>query len=93
MITSTSFAFAWTLIHLLGLVVSVMVRTHLGGRFEGLVQSSFLVCLMAVALATVIGYYDCFQMWPLSAITLSLMIVFSVLDFNTGRSLPANLEA
>jgi len=80
---------AWIAVHLLGIVASVMVRMHLGGRFEGLVQAGFLVCLIAVGLTTVIGYHDCLQMWPLSAVTLSAMIVTSVVDFDTTHSLPA----
>jgi len=89
MIHSTGFDAAWIAIHLLGLVVSVMVRMHLGGRFEGLLQVGFLVCLTAIGMITVLAYYDCLQMWPLSAMTLSLMIVTSVVDFETTRSLPA----
>jgi len=88
MIHSTGFGSAWVVLHLLGLFVSVMVRAHLGGRFEGLVQTGFLVCLTAIGLTTVVGYHDCLQMWPLSAVTLALMIVVAVVDFSATRSLP-----
>ncbi len=64
-----------------------------GGRFEGLVQCGYLFSLTLVALTTLFGYYVCFQMWPLSAVILSLMIVMAILDLGSGRSMPANLEA
>jgi len=88
MIDSTGLGSAWIVIHLLGLFASVMLRMHLGGRFEGLVQTGFLVCLTAIGLTTVVGYHDCLQMWPLSAVTLSLMIVMAVVDFSTTRAVP-----
>jgi hypothetical protein len=90
MIDSTGFASAWIVIHLLGFVASIMVRMHLGGRFEGLLQAGFLVSLTAIGLTTVVGYHDCWQMWPVSAVTLAVMIVLSVVDFGTTRSVPAN---
>jgi len=86
---STGFGLAWIAVHVLGIVASALVRMHLGGRFESLVQAGFLVCLLAIGLTTVIGYHECLQMWPLSAVTLALMIVMAVVDFNTGHSLPA----
>ncbi len=89
MIDSTGFGSAWIVIHLLGLAASVMVRMHLGGRFEGLVQAGFLVSLSAIGLTTVVGYHECLQMWPLSAAALSVMIVMAVVDFGESRSLPA----
>jgi len=90
---STGFGLAWIAVHVLGIVASFLVRMHLGGRFEGLVHAGFLVCLIAIGLVTVVGYHECLQMWPLSAVTLSLMIVMSVVDFTAGHAAPANLEA
>lgn len=84
---STGFGLAWIAVHLLGIVASVMVRMHLGGRFEGLVQAGFLACLMAIGLTTVVGYHECLQIWPLSAVALTLMIVMAVVDFNTSGPL------
>ncbi len=89
---STGFGLAWIAVHVLGIVAAALVRMHFGGRFEGLVQAGFPVCLIAVGLATVVGYHECLQMWPLSAVTLALMIVMAVVDFNTGHAAPANLE-
>jgi len=89
MIDSTGFGSAWIVIHLLGLVASVTVRMHLAGRFEGIVQAGFLVSLTAIGLTTVVSYHECLQMWPLSAVALSVMIVMAVVDFGESRSLPA----
>ena len=79
--------------HLLAVAVSLMVRLHLGGRFEGLLQGGFLVSLLAIGLSTVVGYNDCMQMWPFSAATLALMIILAVFDYGSDPTMPANLEA
>ncbi len=89
----TGFASAWIVMHLAAIVISLMVRMHLASRFEGLIQCAFLVSLTMIGLSTVIGYYECLEMWPVSAVTLSLMIVMAIVDFDSNRSLSANFEA
>jgi len=88
MIHFADFGSAWAVIHLFSLFAAVLVRIHIGGRFEGFAQAVFLVCLTAIGLTTVLSYRDCLQMWPLSAVTLAIMIVVAVVDFSSTRSYP-----
>ncbi len=85
----TGFGLAWIAIHVLGIVASWLVRMQLGNRYEGPVRLGFLVCLPTIAITTVVGYHFCMEMWPLSAITLCLMIVMAILDFGDTSSLHA----
>jgi len=82
---STSLESAWIAVHLLGLMASWLVRIYSGSRHESLTQGFFLVCLAAVALATVVGHYWCLSMWPLSAGLLSVMIVIPILGSDVER--------
>ncbi len=88
----TGFGLAWIAIHVLGLAASWLVRMQYGNRYEGLAQLAFLVCLPIVAITTVVGYHFCMEMWPLSAITLCLMIVMAIFDLGNENSLHAPLE-
>ena len=76
----TSIGTLWIAIHLLGLLATWMVRMHDGQRYERFVQGGFFTLLLAVAAATVIGHVCCLEMWPLSAVTLALMVVLAIAD-------------
>jgi len=82
---SLSLQGAWIAVHLLGFIATWLVRIHVGSRFEGLTQGFFLVCLAAMAAATVVEHYLYLAIWPLSASLLSLMIVIAVLDSGVER--------
>jgi len=73
----------WIAIHLLGLLAAWMVRMHDGRRYELFVQGSFFTLLLAVAVTTVVGHVYCLEMWPLSAVTLALMIVLAIVELGT----------
>lgn len=92
MLHTTSFALVWITVHLVGVATTLLVRMHLGGRYEGLVQRCFLLSLTGVALSTAIGYHTCQQIWSLSAATLASMIIMAVVDFGPERSVATNLE-
>ena len=83
----------WLAIHLSGIAATLLVRMQLGRRYEGLAQLGFLFSLTGVALSTVVGYHACQQMWSLSAVTLAVMIVMAVVDFEGGGSIATNAEA
>jgi hypothetical protein len=89
----TGIGLAWIAVHLLGILATWMVRMHVESRFEGVAQTGFLLSLLTVAMATVMGYHFCLQIWPLSAITLASMIVLAVFDLGTARSVPIRLDA
>ena len=76
----------WIAVHLLGLLAAWMVRMHAGKRLEALMQAGFFTCLVAVSLTTVVGHSCCLAMWPLSGLTLAVMIVLSVVDLGVPRS-------
>jgi len=82
----------WITIHLLGLLAAWLVRTHDGRRYELLVQSGFFTSLLAVAVTTVIGHVCCLRMWPLSAVTLALMIVLAISDLGVADAEGFTLE-
>lgn len=88
----TGFGLAWIAIHVLGIVASWVVRMQLGNRYEGLAQLGFLVCLPTIAITTVVGYHFCMEIWPLSAITLCLMIVMAIFDLGNANPMHANME-
>jgi len=82
----TGFGLLWIGIHLIGLFAAWLVRAHDGRRFELFVQGGFFTSLLAVAITTVIGHICCLEMWPLSAVTLALMIVLPLVDWGTSPS-------
>ena len=84
---------AWIAVHVLGIVAACLVRMQFGNRYEGLAQLGFLFCLPAIAITTVVGYHFCMEMWPLSAITLCLMIVTAVFDLGEAEPVRMNIEA
>ncbi len=88
----TGFGLVWIAIHVLGIAATWLVRMQFGNRYDGLAQLGFLLCLPTIAVTTVVGYHFCMEMWPLSAITLCLMIVMAVLDLGEANSLHANME-
>ena len=88
----TGFGLVWIAIHLLGIAATLLVRMQFGNRYEGLSQVGFLLCLPTIAITTVVGYLLCMEMWPLSAITLCLMIVMAVFDLGNTDSFHANME-
>lgn len=79
----------WVALHLMGLLATWMLRINCGNRYEAVSQGSFLIFLSGVALATVVGQFCCLEFWPLSAVTLALMIVMAVMDLGTSRSIAA----
>ena len=83
----------WIAIHLLGLLTAWLVRLHAGRRFEALVQGGFFTALLAMAITTVIGQLCCLQMWPMSAITLALMIVLAIVDLRSDESAALSMES
>jgi len=88
----SGFGLAWIAVHVLGIAASWLVRMQFGNRYEGLSQLGFLFCLPTIAITTVVGYHFCMEMWPLSAITLCLMIVTAVLDLGEPDTLHMNVE-
>lgn len=78
----TSIGLLWIAIHLVGLFAAWMVRLRAGKRYEALAQSGFFSSLLAVAVTVVVGFVCCLEMWPLSAVTLALMIVLAITDLN-----------
>lgn len=83
----------WIAIHLLGLLTAWMVRLHAGKRFEVFVQGGFFSLLLAVAITTVVGQLCCLEMWPLSAVTLALMIVLAIVDLGHAESAKMTFES
>ena len=88
----TGLGLVWIAIHLLGIAAPWLVRMQFGNRFEGLAQLGFLICLATIAVTTVVGYHFCMEMWPMSAITLCLMIVLAVFDLGETDTFHANME-
>lgn len=88
----TGIGFLWIVVHLLGLLTAWMVRMHTGRRFEAMLQGGFFTCLIVVSLTTVVGHFYCLQMWPLSALTLALMIVLAIVDLGVQRPSAIRLE-
>ena len=82
----TSTGTLWIAIHVLGLLATWMVRMHDGKRYERFVQGGFFTLLLAVAVATVIGHVCCLELWPLSAVTLALMVVLAIADLGGADS-------
>ena len=76
----------WIAVHLLGLFSSWMVRARAGRSYELLAQGSFFVAMLAVAITTVIGHLCCQSLWPLSAITLTLMVILAVVELGTAEA-------
>lgn len=74
----------WISVHLLGILAAWMVRIHEGKRFELFLKGGFFTSLLAVAVTTVIGHVCCLEMWPLSAVTLALMIVLAIADLGAA---------
>lgn len=82
----------WIAIHLLGLLAAWMVQMHGGKRYGLFVQGGFFTSLLAVAVTTVVGHVCCLEMWPLSAITMALMIVMAIADLGAADSEAFTLE-
>ena len=77
-------------VHVFGLAVAWMVRTHSGRSNDGLAQTCFWALLALVALATVIGHQACLAMWPVSATTLAVMIVTATADLGSNHHSATN---
>ena len=82
----TGIGLLWIAIHLLGIFAAWMVRLPSRRRYEILVQGGFFTLLVAVAITTVVGHVCCLEMWPLSAVTLALMIVLAIADLGTAET-------
>ncbi len=82
----TTIGLLWIAIHLLGIFAAWMVRMPAGRRYAILVQGGFFTSLLAVAITTMIGHVCCLEMWPLSAVTLALMIVLAIADLGIEDS-------
>lgn len=82
----------WIAIHLVGLFAAWMVRMRTGRRYETLVQGSFFTSLLAVAMTTVVGHLCCLEMWPVSAVTLSLMIVLAIVELGGSNERSLSVE-
>ncbi|MBX3435406.1 MAG: hypothetical protein KF847_18985 [Pirellulales bacterium] len=87
---SLSLQCAWFALHLLGLALTVLVRTTHRRRGEDVVQAAFLATLSVMALGTLAGRHFCWPLWGLSAGTLAVMIVAAIADFDPA---PARSEA
>ena len=83
----------WISIHFAGLITAWMVRMRAGRRYEVLVQSSFFTALLAVAMTTVVGHWCCLEMWPFSALTLSMMIVLAIVELGSPESSSFSIES
>ena len=86
---ATTLTAGWITIHLIGLVAAWGLRMHCGGRFESLTQACFLFSLLLISLTTLVGHVCSFELWHLSAATLAMMILLSVVDFRLDRPIPA----
>jgi len=82
----TSISLLWITLHLMGLLSAWLVRLHDGKHYELFVQTSFFLSLLAVSAATAVGHVCCLEMWPLSALTLSVMIVLPMVDWGTSSA-------
>jgi len=89
----TAISLLWIVIHLIGLSAAWMVRMRTRRRYEVLVQGSFFTSLLAVAVTTVIGHLYCLEMWPISAVTLALMIVLAIADLGIDDSRAMSLDS
>ena len=89
----SGFTLLWITIHCIGLIAAWMVRMHTGGRYEALVQGGFFTSLLAVAMTTVIGHLCCLEMWPFSAVTLSLMIVLAIVELGGSEASSISIES
>jgi len=85
----TAISVLWIAVHFLGFFAAWMVRMHAGKLFA---QLGFFMSLLAVAMTTVVGHLCCLEMWPLSAVTLALMIVLAIVDFGIADSATVSLE-
>ena len=83
----------WISIHFVGLLAAWLVRMRSESRYEVLVQGSFFTSLLAVATTTVIGHLCCLEMWPFSAVTLSLMIVVAIADLGAQETGSISIES
>ena len=83
----------WISIHFIGLIAAWMVRMSAGRRYEVLVQGSFFTALLAVAMMTVVGHWCCLEMWPFSAVTLSLMIVLAIVELGSHETGSISIES
>lgn len=88
----TGIGLLWIAVHCVGLLVAWLVRLHAAGRFAMLVQAGFFVALLAVAALTIVGHVCCLEMWPLSALTLAVMIVMSIVDLGVSQPSAVRLE-
>ncbi len=88
----TGIGLVWIAVHLLGLFAAWMVRMPAGRRYELLVQGGYFAALLAVSATTVVGHLCCLEIWPLSAVTLALMIVLAIADLGVEDSSAFPLE-
>lgn len=88
----TGIGLLWIAVHLAGLLTSWLVRMHAGRRYELFAQGGFFTALLAVAVTTVIGHLCCLTIWPLSAVTLAVMVVLAIGDLGTHESQVSGLE-
>ncbi len=85
----TGIGLLWIAVHLLGFFAVWMVRIHADKWFA---QLGFFLSLLAVAMTTVVGHLCCLEMWPLSAVTLALMVVLAIVDLGTAEVEAFTLE-
>ncbi|MEM8944728.1 MAG: hypothetical protein AAGD11_06045 [Planctomycetota bacterium] len=88
----SGFGLLWIAVHLFGLVAAWMVRWHTRRRFVALLQSVFFLSLLAVAATTMVGHVCCLEMWPLSGLTLGVMIVVAIVDLGVSKPRAIGLE-
>lgn len=82
----TTIGLLWIAIHLLGIFAAWLVRLPASRRYAILVQGGFFTLLLAVSVTTLVGHVCCLEMWPLSAVTLALMIVMAIVDLGSEDS-------
>ncbi len=82
----------WIVLHVLGLGTAWAARMQAGGRRELLAHVSFFACLVLIAFATIVGHVACLAIWPLSAVTLVMMIVTATADFGHRQTALATFE-
>jgi hypothetical protein len=85
---TSSMQCGWVTIHLFGLIAACLVRIYASTRAEGPLQGAFLLGLSGVAVATLAGEQFSWNLWTLSATTLSLMIVIAIADFRSHQHEP-----
>jgi hypothetical protein len=85
---TTSLQCGWVALHVIGLLLACLVRIYAGTTAESPLQGLFLLGLAGVAVATLAGEQFSWPLWPLSATTLSVMIVVAIADCRTAQHEP-----